>query len=300
VLRRDLIRPQQLAQSLAASLAARAESRELKSQIAIASDLPETVIGDALRLRAAAENLIDNAMKFTDRGSVRLEVTGEPMPRGRVRLNVTVTDTGVGLSAAEIKRLFRPFAQASAKIGRRYGGAGLGLAYVKRIAKAMGGDLAVTSKPGKGSSFRLSVVVTRVSAAVSTPSDDGGSRVARSRSLAILCAEDNPYGRVVLNTILTELGHRADFVGTGEAAVDAVAGGHYDAVLMDVTLPGIDGIEATRQIRALTAPVNAVRIVGVSGRAKPADEAAGRAAGMSAYLTKPLSPSALAAALSHR
>ena len=113
----------------------------------------------------------------------------------------------------------------------------------------------------------------------------------------MLCVEDNPYGRVVLNTILTELGHRADFVGTGEAAVDAVAGGSYDAVLMDVTLPGIDGFEATRRIRALPHPAGAVRIVGISGRANAADEAAGRAAGMDGYLAKPLSPSALAAVL---
>ncbi len=120
---------------------------------------------------------------------------------------------------------------------------------------------------------------------------------AASRSLAVLCVEDNPYGRIVLNTILTELGHRADFVGAGEAAIDAVAGGGYDAVLMDVTLPGIDGFEATRRIRALPRPAGAVRIVGVSGRANAADEATGRAAGMDAYLAKPLSPSALAAVL---
>ena len=113
------------------------------------------------------------------------------------------------------------------------------------------------------------------------------------RPLNVLCVEDNPYGRVVLNTILTELGHRADFVGTGAAAVDAVAQGRYDVVLMDVTLPDIDGVEATRRIRALDGPAGRVPIVGVSGRANAADEAAGRAAGMDGYLTKPLSPSAL-------
>ncbi|MGZ3285267.1 MAG: response regulator, partial [Xanthobacteraceae bacterium] len=109
----------------------------------------------------------------------------------------------------------------------------------------------------------------------------------------VLCAEDNPYGRVLLNTILTELGHRADFVGTGAAAVEAVAQGHYHVVLMDVTLPDIDGIEATRRIRALAAPAGRVPIVGVSGRGNAADEAAARAAGMDGYLAKPLSPSAL-------
>ena len=109
----------------------------------------------------------------------------------------------------------------------------------------------------------------------------------------MLCVEDNPYGRVVLNTILTELGHRADFVGTGEAAVDAVAGGGYDAVLMDVTLPGIDGFEATRRIRALPARRPARRSSASPAAPMRRDEAAGRAAGMDDYLRKPLSPSAL-------
>jgi CheY-like chemotaxis protein len=117
------------------------------------------------------------------------------------------------------------------------------------------------------------------------------------RPLALLCVEDNPYGRVLLNTILTELGHRADFVATGAAAVDAVAQGKYDAVLMDVTLPDIDGVEATRRIRALDGGAGRVPIVGVSGRGNAAEEALARAAGMDGYLTKPLSPSALTQAL---
>lgn len=297
VLRRDLIRPRAFAQSLAASLDARAQNKNLDCEVAIADDLPELVIGDAIRLRAALENLVDNAVKFTERGAVRLDVTGEKAARDRVRLMFAVTDSGIGLNAADIKHLFKPFAQASRNIGRRYGGAGLGLSYVKRIAQAMGGDLAVTSKPGEGSRFQFSVLVTNVQAAGQATGASGEGVRAASQSLAVLCVEDNPYGRIVLNTILTELGHRADFVGTGEVAIDAVANGTYDAVLMDLTLPGIDGFEATRRIRALRDPVSAVRIVGVSGRASPADETAARAAGMDAYLTKPLSPAALAAAL---
>ena len=114
------------------------------------------------------------------------------------------------------------------------------------------------------------------------------ARAAPLRPLYVLCVEDNPYGRVVLNTILTELGHRADFVGTGEAAVDAVAHGSYDAVLMDVTLPGIDGIEATRRIRALDGDGRQLPSSGSPAAPMPRDEAAGRAAGMDGYLTKPL------------
>jgi CheY-like chemotaxis protein len=198
------------------------------------------------------------------------------------------------LSAAEVRRLFRPFAQASDRIARRYGGAGLGLAFVKRIAKAMGGDLTVLSKPGGGSRFRLRVAFDQVAAGGPGDAEGASERpLGALRALSVLCAEDNPYGRVVLNTILTELGHRADFVGTGAAAVEAAARGGYDVVLMDVTLPGLDGLEATRRIRALDRPAGAVLVIGISGRANAADDTAGYAAGMDGYLVKPISPAAL-------
>jgi two-component system, sensor histidine kinase len=295
-LRRTAFGPRALADALAASLAARAGTKDLASEVHVAADLPDSVIGDPLRLRSALENLIDNAVKFTDRGRVALDVTVERLTRGRVRLVFTVTDSGVGLAAAEVKRLFRPFAQANEEIARRYGGAGLGLAFVKRIAKAMRGDLTVKSKPGTGSAFRFTATVELVTPASAEAKDGSASaRAVPARPLRILCVEDNPYGRVVLNTILTELGHRADFVGTGEAAVEAAAGKSYDAVLMDVTLPGIDGLEATRRIRARIG--SAVRVIGVSGRSSPEEAARARSAGMDDYLPKPLSPSALARVL---
>jgi two-component system, sensor histidine kinase len=296
VLRRELIRPRRLAQALGVSLTARADAKGLAAEVAIAADLPEGVIGDPLRLRGALENLIDNAVKFTERGRVALDVAGEKAARGRVRLAFTVSDSGIGLAAAEIRRLFRPFGQASDATARRFGGAGLGLAFVKRIAKAMGGDLTVTSQPSGGTRFRLTAAFDQVAEAADAADGESPSAAratAPLRPLNILCAEDNPYGRVVLNTILTELGHRADFVGTGTAAVEAAARGRYDVVLMDVTLPGLDGLEATRRIRALERPAGGIVLIGVSGRANAADEAAGRAAGMDGYLVKPISPAAL-------
>lgn len=237
------------------------------------------------------ENLIDNAVKFTEQGAVRLEVATTRAGRGRVKLTFTVTDNGIGLTGAEIKRLFRPFAQANPDIARRYGGAGLGLAFVKRLTKMMGGDLTVTSRQGRGSRFRLMVpLALATSEATGDSTAPGGT--APARRLSVLCAEDNPYGRVVLNTILTELGHRADFVASGEEAVAAVTRG-YDVVLMDVTLSGIDGMEATRRIRALAGDAGRTPIVGISGRSEPGDEAAARAAGMDNYMRKPVSPRAL-------
>jgi CheY-like chemotaxis protein/nitrogen-specific signal transduction histidine kinase len=292
VLRRELIQPRRLAEALAASLVARAETKGLKADVAIA-DLPEAVIGDGLRLRAALENLLDNAVKFTERGSVRFAAKATKAARGQVRLAFTVSDSGIGITPAELRRLFRPFAQASERVARRYGGAGLGLAFVKRVAEAMGGDLTVASE-NHGSRFRLTVLVDGGAAARLGEEAASAMRAPAGRALSILCAEDNPYGRVLLNTILTELGHRADFVVSGEAAVTAVASGSYDAVLMDVTLPGLNGLEATRRIRALDTPARDIAIIGISGRANAGDEAAARAAGMNGYLAKPIGPGALA------
>lgn len=294
-LQQETFRPRRIIEALAETLSARAETKGLRAETEVSDDIPELVVGDAVRLRAALENLIDNAVKFTEQGAIRLQAGANGAGSGRAKLTFTVSDSGIGLKSAEIKRLFRPFAQANADIARRYGGAGLGLAVVKVLARLMGGDLIVTSTPGRGSRFSFSAVlpIARAEAARSAPPLPAA---ASARRLKILCAEDNPYGRVILNTILTELGHGADFVGSGEEALAAVPRG-YDAVLMDVTLPGIDGLETTRRIRALPGAVGATPVVGISGRTETGDEDAARAAGMNSYLRKPLSPSALSAAV---
>jgi signal transduction histidine kinase len=151
-------RPRVLADAVAASLSARAQGAALACKIDIASDLPDEVYGDVVRLRAALENLIDNAVKFTQKGEVGLTVTAAAVPKG-VRFEFAVSDNGIGMTPAEIKRLFRPFTQAHEGIAKRFGGSGLGLSLVKRLARAMGGDLDVKSTPGRGSTFILTVVL---------------------------------------------------------------------------------------------------------------------------------------------
>jgi len=294
--KQGVFRPRHLIDALMDSLSVRAQTKGLEAELSIAADLPEYLVGDAVRLRAALENLIDNAVKFTAQGSVRLDVRASCRARGRVKLIFTVSDSGIGLNAVEIKRLFRPFAQARADIARRYGGAGLGLAVVKRLARLMGGDLTVTSRPGSGSRFCFTASLPVASAAAAEETAAQRRVRAPARPLSILCVEDNPYGRVILNTILDELGHRADFAGSGEEAIAALPRG-YDVVLMDVTLPGMDGIEATRRIRGLAGAGAATPIIGISGRSETAGEQAARAAGMNYYLRKPISPSALSEAL---
>ena len=303
-LRQDLFSLGTLARSAGDSLAGRAAAKGLQAQVVISDKLPGLVVGDPVRLRAALENLIDNAVKFTDQGGVALEVApwrpakgkakGKPNEKGKVGVAFAVSDSGIGLTIAEIKRLFRPFTQANVTIASRFGGAGLGLSSVKQLARAMGGDITVALRRGGGATFTLTVSLDAAGPPKSRKTN-GEVETDTVAALRVLSVEDNPFGRVVLNTILTELGHHAEFIGRGEDAVGRLAQGAFDAVLMDMVLPGIDGVEAIRRIRTMEAPLARIPIIGVSGRGE--DEAASREAGADAFLVKPVSPRALATAL---
>jgi signal transduction histidine kinase/ActR/RegA family two-component response regulator len=294
--RQDFFDLRALARNTGDSLAGRAAAKGLQSAVEISEELAAFVIGDPVRLRAALENLVDNAVKFTESGSVALNVTPVRAPKGKVGVAFAVSDSGIGLTLAEIKRLFRPFSQANVSIASRFGGAGLGLSSVKQLARAMGGDIAVKQRRAGGTTFTLTVMLARAKGPVTIMSgDDADALPDQTRSLRVLSVEDNPFGRVVLNAILTELGHQAEFIGRGEAAAERITQGGFDAVLMDMVLPGINGIEAIKRIRALASPFGRIAIIGVSGRGD--DEAASRAAGANAFLVKPVSPRALATAL---
>ena len=294
-MRQDLFDLRGLARSAGDSLAGRAAAKGLQSSVDISEKLPRFVVGDPVRLRAALENLIDNAVKFTEQGVVALTVAPLRGPKGKVGVAFAISDSGIGLTLGEIKRLFRPFSQANVSIATRFGGAGLGLSSVKQIARAMGGDIVVAPRRGGGTTFTLAVTLTRSRASRAAEIADADGSSGPAQPLRVLSVEDNPFGRVVLNAILTELGHHAEFIGHGEAAPERLAQGSFDAVLMDMVLPGINGIEAIRRIRALDPPLGRIAIIGVSGRGE--DEAASRAAGADAFLVKPVSPRALATAL---
>lgn len=311
-LRQDLFDLRALARSTGDSLAGRAAAKGLQAEVDISEKLAGLVVGDPVRLRAALENLIDNAVKFTDQGGVAISAVpwrpakdkGKGKASGkdkkdkskdkrRVGVAFAVSDSGIGLTMAEIKRLFRPFTQANVTISSRFGGAGLGLSSVKQLARAMGGDISVAPRRGGGATFTLTVTLDAAGPAKSCKAD--GNEADALAALRVLSVEDNPFGRVVLNTILTELGHHAEFIGRGEDAVNRLAQGGFDAVLMDMVLPGINGVEAIRRIRTMEAPLAQIPIIGVSGRGE--DEAASREAGADAFLVKPVSPRALATAL---
>jgi len=292
-LRKDFFDLRALTRAAADSLSGRAAAKGLQAQVELADDLPAFVIGDTVRLRAALENLVDNAVKFTSSGNIAFAASLAGIAKGRATIRFTVADSGIGVSVAEIKRLFRPFSQANISIAQRFGGAGLGLSSVRQLARAMGGDVTASPRKGGGTVFAMTA-----SFPLASGSDDAAGAEDTPDapvSLRILSVEDNPFGRVVLKAILSELGHQTDFIGLGESACERLAQGEFDVVLMDMVLPGINGVEAIRRIRMLGAPHGAVAIVGLSGRDE--DEQAAHAAGADAFILKPVSPRMLAQVL---
>src|SRR5262249_7429055 len=276
-LREDLFDLRALARNAGDSLAGRAAAKGLHAAVDLSPALPSLVVGDPVRLRAALENLIDNAVKFTEAGGVALSAAPVREARakkanGKAGVTFAVSDSGIGLSLSEIKPLFRRFSQANVSIASRFGGAGLGLSSVKQLARTMGGDIVVASRRGGGTTFTLTVTLEQADVSPTEGADGSDGYAAISGPLRVLGVEDNPFGRVVLNTILTELGHQAEFIGRGEAAIERIEQDGFDAVLIDMVLPGIDGIEAVRRIRALPSPLGRIAILGVSGRGD--DEAA--------------------------
>jgi signal transduction histidine kinase/HPt (histidine-containing phosphotransfer) domain-containing protein/ActR/RegA family two-component response regulator len=277
--------------SVVTLMSPRAAAKGLHLGTAVADDVPRGLSGDPARLRQVLLNLIGNAIKFTDTGSVRVEVERVGIGE-QPRLHVAITDTGIGIAAEAQSRLFDEFTQADASVTRRFGGTGLGLAISKKIVTAMGGDIGVESAPGRGSRFWFTVALEP-----GTGQGKTAPREAVVRPLRILVAEDNPVNQEVARGLLERRGHRVDVVADGRSAVEAVAGRPYDVVLMDVHMPGMDGIEAARQIRRLPGDQHGIPIIALSASAMPGEMDVCLAAGMNDHLLKPVDPLALAAML---
>jgi signal transduction histidine kinase/ActR/RegA family two-component response regulator len=262
----------------------------------IHADVPAAVAGDVTRLRQILLNLLSNAIKFTDKGEVALTVQ-----RGsrEDELAFAVRDSGIGLSEDGKSRLFKSFSQADSSTTRRYGGTGLGLAISKRLAELMGGTMSAESAgPGRGSTFRFSIRAPEASAPrplPASPAIDPG--MADRHPLRILLAEDNLVNRKLALRVLAQLGYRADVAINGVEAIEAVERQPYDLVLMDVQMPEMDGLEASRRIVQRCPGGSRPRIVAMTANASQGDRDMCIAAGMDDYVTKPFRVEALVEAL---
>jgi signal transduction histidine kinase/ActR/RegA family two-component response regulator len=283
-----------LVDNVASLLRPRAREKDLYLETAIADAVPRALSGDDGRLRQVLLNLVGNAIKFTDRGGVRVEVSRLGIENGRIGLRFAVVDTGIGIAADAQERLFQVFSQVDLSATRRFGGTGLGLAIVKRILTAMGGRVGVTSAPRRGSTFWFEVALPPATGEISARSP---RPLAAVRPLRILVAEDNVVNQQVARGLLQMHGHRVEVVGDGRAAVEAARTGAWDVVLMDAHMPVMDGRTATSEIRRLPAERGRVPIIAMSASVTREDTDAFLAAGMNGYLAKPIDPAALADAL---
>lgn len=257
--------------------------------------LPPGHLGDAGALRQVLSNLVGNAVKFTDQGAVT--ISARAMPRG---VGITVRDTGVGIPAEAQERIFDSFEQADASTTRRFGGTGLGLAIVRRLTEAMGGAVSVQSVPGSGSVFFVVLPLEPLSDAID-PEAGSARPVADTLrpGLRVLVAEDNAVNQIVTSAMLRNLGCTVTMVDNGVAAVEAAASAPFDLAFLDVSMPGLNGYDATRAIRAAerAAGKPPLPLLGLSAHALAEQRDEGRRAGMDDFLTKPVAMATLRAAL---
>ena len=260
----------------------------------VAPQLPLRVLADPLRLRQLLVNLLHNALKFTDRGSVRLELTVLDEAGDQLQLRFSVQDTGIGIAADQLESIFAAFTQVDSSSTRRHGGSGLGLAIVKELAELMGGQVQVRSQPGVGSHFWVDLQLSR--AAEAEP--PAASVDDEEQAVSVLVAEDDLVNQMVVEEMLKLLGCEVDVVGDGAAACRAVAKGRYDLVFMDCHMPVMDGYEAARRIRRdEQRHGRRITIVALTADALDSDRERCIDAGMDAFMTKPVSSSQLSAAI---
>jgi len=268
----------------------RALANGVRLKMRIAPDVPAAVRTDPLRVQQILFNLMSNAVKFTHEGEIRIEASWTDG-----RLNMAVTDTGCGIPADRLGQIFNSFEQADVGTTRRYGGTGLGLAISRKLAELMGGSLSVQSVDGEGSTFVLSLPMTAVENAPAQPVravETSGSLAGRS----ILAADDHEVNRRILQLLLEPHGCRLTLVENGAEALEAASGQRFDAILMDMQMPVMDGLEATRRIRA--GEVNGdTPVIALTANALDVHRAAWDAAGVHAFLTKPIDPVLLATTL---
>jgi CheY-like chemotaxis protein len=275
----------------------RAGEKGLEFKAIVAEAAPDSLVGDSLRLRQVLMNLLTNAIKFTDKGGVTLEVEVESACAREAWLRFTVVDTGIGISPEDQDRIFAPFTQVDASSSRLHSGAGLGLAIASELIRAMGGFRSVRSEVGRGSVFSFTVPLiyepttadgVAKSAPVQSPKAAAPKKIGLADAkLQVLLAEDTPTNQMLVVHTLKKRGHNIDVAGDGHTAVQLAEGKTFDVILMDLQMPGMDGFEATAAIRALPGR-DRTPIIALTAHTMVGDRERCLAAGMEEYLPKPL------------
>ena len=299
-----------------ALMAPKARQKQIDMATFIAPSALGAYRGDPNRLRQILLNLLSNAIKFTEKGSVSIKVAAKSddetsQDNHHARFRFEVADTGIGITGSVRKKLFQKFTQADSSTTRRFGGTGLGLAICKQLVELMQGEIGVDSRPGVGSTFWFELPLERSAghicdigpqmrptpAVVENKSARGlrRSRPVAQRPLRILLAEDNRINQQFATLLLNQAGHAVEIASNGRCAVDAVRKSEFDIVLMDIQMPELDGVEATRQIRALPKPGCDIPIIAMTARAMAGDREEYLAAGMDGYISKPVRPGRLLA-----
>ena len=271
-------------------LAVQAAEKGLHLHFTIDPSAPQVILGDAMRLRQILVNLLGNAVKFTSVGEVTLTVTGVA-EAGHDKLEFLVRDTGPGIPLEHQSRIFDSFSQVDATISRKHGGTGLGLAISKSLAEQMGGSLSVKSELGRGSAFWFAIparVVARAAQQAAGKTAPADISFADLPALRVIVAEDHPVNRDLALAFLDRLGYQADSAANGGELIERLNRAAYDVVFMDVQMPEVDGLEATRRIRRDLPPEGQPRIIAMTAAAFPEDRARCLEAGMDDYIAKPV------------
>lgn len=266
---------------------ARTDSASLSLNVDYADNLPRALLGDVGRLRQVLLNLINNALKFTEKGGVALKIEQLPASDAQILLRFTVSDTGIGITPEAQARLFQSFSQADNSISRRFGGTGLGLSICKKIIEMQGGRIGVESTVGEGSRFWFELTFSPAVANQEKAAVISHTIPIASRSLHILLAEDNAVNQKVAVALLKKSGHTVQVAQNGHEAVLAVQQGEFDLILMDMHMPEMDGLAATRAIRGMPAPVSDLPIIALTAAATLSDIHTCMDAGMNYFLVKP-------------
>ncbi|NJD33457.1 MAG: bacteriohemerythrin [Betaproteobacteria bacterium] len=273
-------------------MAQRVEERQLELVATIDPEVPDVLISDPLRVEQIVLNLVSNAIKFTRRGRVEIRIGQGVRDGNRVRLDITVADTGIGMSEEDLGRLFKPFSQADASVARQFGGTGLGLAISRQLVELMGGDIAVASRQGEGSTFVVRIWFP-LGAADDLPLPDpavGEAVTVRYRNAHVLVVDDQPFNREIIEALLTAVGIAPRMAGDGREALeilDESGPEAFDLVLMDIQMPVMDGLTATRQIRGRSG-FESLPVVAMTAHTMEHEKEISVAAGMNDHIGKPI------------